>query len=155
MRSVDCTIILLITLAAGCGPHAFSGVPAPDTLLHCFTLSEADSSARRSGPPPQVPRAINLGTTSKGRLGRSPLYVGTVTPNPDDLRALWRLTPPDSLIIDLVPASTGMPLFMGTTLRTRISDTLLEGKAIFWSDEVGSEHAIPIIGKRVTCPAGA
>ena len=147
-------ILTVTVFVTGCGHQGFSRGPAPQVFLHCFTLTAGDSSTAYIGQTPQLPRAINLGTTAKRRAGRTPLQVGTLIPETGDLRALWRLRPPDSLIIDLVPASTGMALMSGTTLYTRVNDTLITGKAVFWSDEIDTEHTVPIVGRRVSCPAG-
>ena len=142
-------ILLLTIILAGCGPRNSSRLPTPAVLSHCFLLTVTDSA--HSSPHIYVPRGLNLGTAGPRRT----LQVGTLVPDTGDVGALWRLVPPDSLIVDFVPASTGVAVMSGIRLYTRVNDTVLTGKAVFWSDLLGPEMATPILGRRVSCPAGA
>src|SRR5512143_1065286 len=142
-------ILVLTVLVAGCRPSSGSRLPTPTALSHCFVLNVIDSA--HSSLKIQLPRGLNLGTTGP----RGTLYLGSLVPDTGDLRALWRLLPPVSLIVDCVPASTGMAVMDGLRLYTRVNDSVLTGKAVLWSDEIGSEVSVPIAGWRVSCPAGA
>ena len=144
MRSANCRSLPLIVILGGCLSKGSSRLPNPDTLVHCFTLRAAAPSNAH------LPRALNLGI-----LKRNQLHLGILVPDSADMRALWRLVPPDSLIVDFVPAATGMGILNGTRLRLRLSEPIAQGKAVFWSDEVGSEQSVPVIGTSVPCPAGA
>ncbi len=155
MRSVNWKVCFLTTFLAACGHQGLPRLPAPEVFLHCFTLTAGKWTAFHPEPEPQLPRAINLGTTKQRRGRLSPLQVGTLVPDTGDTRVLWRLAAPDSLIIAFVPASTGIALMSGLTLYARVNDTLLVGKAVFWSDEVGPEMSVPVMGRWVSCPAGA
>ena len=136
----------LTIVLSGCGRHAGFSLPAPDVLSLCVTLQTSDSAPRL-----WLPRALNLGTAKRGDV---PLQVGTLIPDTTEVIALWRLIPPDSLVIDFVP-SAGVAVMGGIRLHMRLADSLVTGKEIYWSDEIGPEISTTILGRVVRCPAGA
>src|SRR5512143_411273 len=143
-------LLLLCTAVAACAHQLTPSLPAPTALLYCYQLTAGRWSTSYGQTAPVLPSAINLGNTQGGR---SPLQVGTLIPNASQMRALWRLAPPDSLLVDLVPG--GGVWLNGIRLNMRINGDSLMGEARMWSDEVGAQPTAPIIGRRVRCPAGA
>ena len=139
-------VLSLTIVLGGCGSHTGFSLPAPDVLSLCFTLQTTDSAQGLF-----LPRALNLGTA---RYGDARLQVGTLIPETTKLIALWRSIPPDSLVIDFVP-STGVAVMGGIRLHIRLSDSLVIGKEIYWSDLIGPETSNAIMGRVVRCPAGA
>jgi hypothetical protein len=140
-------LFAVTTLLAACGSQTSSRLPAPEVLVRCYILEVGDPA-----PKVFVPRALNLGTTKRGN---GLLHVGQLIPDKGELAALWHLEPPDSLIVDFVPASGGVSVMSGIRLNTRVTDSVITGKAIYWTDEIGPEISTPITGRLASCPAGA
>ena len=139
-------LLTLTIVLGGCATHAGSSLPAPDVLSLCFTIQTLDSAPRLL-----LPRALNLGTA---RHGDVQLQVGTLIPDTTRLVALWHIIPPDSLVIDFVPR-TLVGLMSGIRLHIRWSDSLVTGKEVYWSDDIGPEISTTVMGRVVRCPAGA
>jgi hypothetical protein len=141
-RLLGTTIILI-----ACGPHSRAAWPTPKTLLLCFTLQVTNTDRKL-----QLPRALNLGTAKRGD---AQAQVGRLVPPGHDELALWHFTTPDSITIDVVPASSGVTVMSGVRLYASITDSLVTGNALFWTDEIGGETITPFTGRLVPCPAGA
>ena len=154
-----CRNALLVSVILAACTHQPPGVPRPSTLLYCYVLSAGPWYLLGPGRTrvtvasvADLPRAINLGTVH-GR--KSPLQVGTLVPDTGDVRVLWRLLQPDSLVLDFVPAKGGFTFLEGIRLQARVVDDSLVGEAARWSDAMGYEPTAPVVGRRVRCPAGA
>ncbi len=71
------------------------------------------------------------------------------------MMAVWRVIPPDSLVIEFVPPRASI-MFAGIRINARMHGDSIIGTAQYWSDALGAdEPRAAIVGASVRCPAGA